>query len=71
MNLKKILPKDGQLIMCLGGSSGTGKSRVINAFVEFSHRWHSTTYVVVTASSGVVASSSVASPFTAHLASSI
>jgi putative ribosome biogenesis GTPase RsgA len=55
MNLKKILPKDGQLIMCLGGSSGTGKSRVINAFVKFSHRWHSTTYVVVTASSGVVA----------------
>lgn len=54
MKLKKILPKDGQLIMYLGGSGGTGKSRV-NAFVDFSRRWHSTTSVVVTASSGVAA----------------
>lgn len=54
-HLKKLLPKDGQLIMYLGGSGGTGKSRVIRAFVDFSRRWHATTSTVITASSGVAA----------------
>lgn len=38
--------------MYLRGSGGTGKSRVIKAFVNFSRRWQAT---VITASSGVEA----------------
>ena len=41
--------------MFLGGSGGTGKSRVIQAFVDFSRRWQATTSTVITASSGVAA----------------
>jgi hypothetical protein len=42
-------------MLFLGGSGGTGKSRVIQAFVDFARRWHSTASVVVCASSGVAA----------------
>ncbi len=54
-HLNILLPKDGQLIMYLGGSGGTGKSRVIQAFVDFSRRWLATASTVITASSGVAA----------------
>ena len=52
--LKKIMPTP-QLILFLSGSGGTGKSRVIQTFVDFARRWHSTASVVVCASSGVAA----------------
>jgi hypothetical protein len=31
-----------QLILFLSGSGGTGKSRVIQTFLDFARRWHST-----------------------------
>ena len=52
--VKKIMPTP-QLMLFLGGSGGTGKSRVIQAFVDFARRWHPTASVVVSASSGVAA----------------
>ena len=53
--LSSILPQTGQLILYLGGSGGTGKSRVIQAFVDFARRWHSVASHVICASSGVAA----------------
>ena len=53
--LNSILPETGQLVMYLGGSGGTGKSRVIQAFVHFARRWHSIASHVICASSGVAA----------------
>lgn len=53
--LEKILPVSGQLVMYLGGSGGTGKSRVIQAYVDFARRWHATASSIVCASTGVAA----------------
>ena len=53
--LQAILPPSGQLVLYLGGSGGTGKSRVIQAFVDFARRWHSMASHVICASSGVAA----------------
>jgi hypothetical protein len=52
--VKKILPTP-KLMLFLGGSGGTGKSRVIQAFADFARRWHPTASIVVCASSGVAA----------------
>lgn len=54
--LKQILPESEQLIMYLGGSGGTGKSRLIQAFVDFARRWKSSQAVVITAYAGIAAS---------------
>ena len=53
--LRSLMPPDGQLILYLGGSGGTGKSRVIQAFVDFARRWHSIASHVIGASSGAAA----------------
>lgn len=53
--LRAVLPASGQLIMFLGGSGGTGKSRVTQSFVDFARRWHSIASHVICASSGVAA----------------
>ena len=53
--LEAILPSSKQLLMFLGGCGGTGKSRIIQAFNDFSRRWHLTSSVVVSASSGIAA----------------
>ena len=47
------MPPSGQLVLFLGSSGGTGKSRVIQAFVDFARRWHLVASHVVCASSGV------------------
>lgn len=51
--LDVILPQNQQLVMFLAGSGGTGKSRVIQAFTDFSRRWHSTATSVICASTGI------------------
>ena len=53
--LDNILPSSKQLLMFLGGCGGTGKSRVIQAVVDFARRWNSTSTVVITALSGIAA----------------
>lgn len=53
--ISSILPSTGQMILYLSGSGGTGKSRIIQAFVDFSRRWHSMASHVICASSGVAA----------------
>ena len=53
--LRNILPSTGQLNLFLSGSGGTGKSRVIQTFVDFARRWHSIASHVICASSGVAA----------------
>lgn len=53
--LRNILPPSGQLNFFLSGSGGTGKSRIIQAFVDFARRWHSIASHVICASSGVAA----------------
>lgn len=53
--LDEILPKQRQLVMYLAGSGGTGKSRVIKCFTDFSRRWNSVASTVICASSGVAA----------------
>lgn len=42
-----------QLIMGLYGKGGTGKSRVLQAVVDFAKRWHVADSVVITATSGI------------------
>ena len=54
-SLQKIFNTTEQLVLFLGGSGGTGKSRVIQAFVDFARRWHSSASIVITASSGIAA----------------
>lgn len=51
--LSNILPPSGQLNLFLSDSGGTGKSRIIQAFVDFERRWHSIASHVICASSGV------------------
>ena len=41
--------------MYLGGCGGTGKSRVIQDFLDFARRWYSTSSVIVTGISGIAA----------------
>ena len=53
--LQAILPPSGQLVLYLGGSGGTGKSRIIQAFVDFARRSHSMSSHVTCASSCVAA----------------
>nr|CAH0103563.1 unnamed protein product [Daphnia galeata] len=53
--LRNINPPSGQLNLFLSGSGGTGKSRIIQAFVDFARRWHSIASHVICASSGVAA----------------
>lgn len=53
--LRNINPPSGQLNLFLNGSGGTGKSRIIQAFVDFARRWHSIASHVICASSGVAA----------------
>ena len=52
---QEILPATQQLLMYLGGSGGTGKSRVIQAVVDFARRWHSSSAIVICASCGAAA----------------
>jgi hypothetical protein len=51
--LAAVLPKNGQLRLYLGGSGGTGKSRVVQALIDFARRWTRSDMVAVTASSGI------------------
>lgn len=53
--LNEILPDSKQLLMFLSGCGGSGKSRIIKAFLDFARRWNSSTTVVVTATSGIAA----------------
>lgn len=53
--LEEILPSSKQLLLFLGGCGGTGKSRIIQTFLDFARRWHSTSTVVVSATSGIAA----------------
>ncbi len=53
--LQEILPSSKQLLMFLGGCGGTGKSRIIQAFLDFARRWNSTSSIVVSATSGIAA----------------
>lgn len=53
--LCEILPQDGQVIMFVSGSGGTGKSRVIQSVVDYARRWCTLPSVVVCASSGAAA----------------
>ncbi len=53
--LEEVLPSSKQLVMFLGGCGGTGKSRIIQAFLDFARRWHSSSTVVVSATSGIAA----------------
>ena len=47
-----LLPPSGQLLLYLSGSGGTGKSRVLQALVEFAKCWKASESLVVTASCG-------------------
>ena len=67
--LHDLLPPSGQLVLYLGGSGGTGKSRVIQAFVDFARRWHSMSSHVICASPGSQPSSSTAALYIPHSAS--
>jgi hypothetical protein len=53
--LRNILPPSGQLNLFLSESGGTGKSRIIQAIVDFARRWHTIASHVICASSGVAA----------------
>ena len=53
--LEQILPLSKQLLMFLGGCGGSGKSRVIESFIDFSRRWYAASLVTVTATSGIAA----------------
>lgn len=55
IHLSDIFNNNEQLIMYLGGAGGTGKSRVVQALVDFARRWHSSASVVITASTGIAA----------------
>lgn len=53
--ISDILPASGQLILFLGGSGGTGKTRVIQALVDFARRWNASSSLITSASSGIAA----------------
>jgi PIF1-like helicase len=53
--LNDFLPPSKQLILHLGGSGGTGKSRVIQAIANFADRWSSMANLLVCATSGIAA----------------
>lgn len=53
--ISSILPSNGQLLMHLAGSGGTGKSLVVKALVDFTQCWKAARSVIITASSGVAA----------------
>ena len=54
-HLAKIFCESEQMIFYLGGAGGTGKSRVVQAFVDYARRWHSSASVVITANCGIAA----------------
>lgn len=53
--LAEIFSKNEHLRFYLGGAGGTGKSRVVQAFVDYARRWHSSASVVITANCGIAA----------------
>ena len=53
--LDGLLPTNRHLVMFLAGSGGTGKSRIIKCFKDFTRRWHSVAATVICAPSGVAA----------------
>ncbi|KZS16225.1 Uncharacterized protein APZ42_018073 [Daphnia magna] len=53
--LDAVLPVNRQLALFLAESGGTGKSRVIKCFKDFTKRWYSVASTVICASSGVAA----------------
>lgn len=53
--IDNILPPTRQLVFYLGGSGGTGKSRVIKTVVDFARRWNAASSLIISASSGVAA----------------
>ena len=54
-HLAVIFSSSENLIFYLGGAGGTGKSRVVQAFVDYARRWHSSASVVITANCGIAA----------------
>lgn len=51
----RILSPTHQLVFYLGGSGGTGKSRVIHTLIDFARRWDASKSLIISASSGVAA----------------
>ena len=54
-HLAEIFSENEHLRFYLGGAGGTGKSRVVQAFVDYARRWHSSASVVITANCGIAA----------------
>lgn len=67
--LDALLPVNRQLTLFLSGSGGTGKSRVIKCFKDFTRWWSSVASTVICASSGV--SAMLIEDYTLHAALSV
>lgn len=50
---KILFPNNEQLLMYVSGAGGTGKSRIIQAIIDFARRIHANANILVTASSGI------------------